>query len=90
MEPGDKTIKKEGTEILISISLKNGSETERIAQKMLEDLLAKYKLDKWIRCHDVLIEEGARAHAFPVVTISERKTEPSLLIGKRWRYRSNY
>ena len=72
-------INKEQPEKLIRVSLKTGSEKEIATQKTLERLFLKYQLQKLVFCREVIIEEGARAHAFPIVTISERKTEESIL-----------
>ena len=72
-------MRKEQIEQPVSISLKTGSDKELATQKTLEQLLVKYPLQKYILCHQVVIEEGARAHAFPVIAISERKTEEALL-----------
>lgn len=79
MELPNTATSKEQLEALITISLKTGSEKELATRKTLEQLLVKYPLKKWILRREVMIEEGVRAHAFPIVTISERKTEEAIL-----------
>lgn len=54
----------------ITISLKNGNEVEREAKRMLEEILRTYELDKYIRCNEVVIEQGASGKAFPIIRLS--------------------
>ena len=54
----------------VSISLKNNSEKEQIAKNLLEKILKKYQLDKWILCHDIIIEWNATGKAFPTIRLS--------------------
>ncbi len=81
MESPDSTTKEEQVEHSIKISLKNNSEREQITRKLLEQLLAKYDLRKWIICREVVIEQDARAHSFPIITLSawNAQSEESLL-----------
>jgi len=44
---------------LVEISLKNNSERERVSKELLERVLNKYNLEKWIPCRDVRIEQDA-------------------------------
>jgi len=57
----------------ISIILKNNTERERVAKELLELILNKYQLDKWILCKDVIIEQDATGKAFPVIRLSAWK-----------------
>ena len=54
----------------ISISLKNNSEGERVAKKLLEQILNKYDLEKYVLCNDVVIEQDASGKAFPIIRLS--------------------
>ncbi len=54
----------------VEITLKNNNERERITKSMLEDLLEKYPLEKYIRCKKITIELDGRGYAFPVITLS--------------------
>ena len=64
----------------INITLKNNTEKEQSTGKLLELILSKYNLEKWILCREVLIEEGIKSHSYPKVTLSAKpKTENQLL-----------
>ncbi len=58
---------------LVSISLKNNSERERVSKELLERVLSKYHLEKWVLCRDVTIEQDAGGKAFPLITLSAWK-----------------
>ena len=64
---------------ILKISLKNDSEREQITKKLLENILSKYPLDKWIFCHNITIEQDARGKAFPFITLSTWRDEKGLL-----------
>jgi hypothetical protein len=57
----------------ISISLKNNNEAEQKTKELLETLLSSYNIGKWILCNDIVIEQGARGKAFPVIRLSAWK-----------------
>lgn len=63
----------------ISISLKNNNEAEQITKKLLERILEKYKLDGWVLCQDITIEQGASGKAFPLIRLSAHDNEDKLL-----------
>lgn len=54
----------------ISIALKTGNEVEQSTKVMLEEILGTHKLDKYIRCNEIVIEQGASGKAFPIVRLS--------------------
>lgn len=54
----------------LSITLKNNSDKEQIAKELLERILNKYNLEKWILCREILIEWDANGKAFPVIRLS--------------------
>ena len=58
----------------IFISLKNDTEIERGTQVMLEEILGTYELSKYVRCREVIIEQGASGKAFPLIRLSAWKT----------------
>lgn len=55
---------------MLTITLKNNSPREQLTKEMLEGILQKYDIDKWILCKEVLIEHGIRPHSWPVVTLN--------------------
>ncbi|MBI2087069.1 MAG: hypothetical protein HYT69_02765 [Candidatus Zambryskibacteria bacterium] len=57
----------------ISISLKNNTEREQTAKELLERILNKYNLNRWILCKDVVIEQDATGKAFPIIRLSAWK-----------------
>lgn len=57
----------------VDISLKNNSEREKLAKMLLEHILSKYNLEKWIRCREVVIEQDAFGKAFPIIRLSAWK-----------------
>jgi hypothetical protein len=59
----------------ITITLKENNEAERQTEKMLRNLLAKYQLVKWVRCRDILIEQGSTGKAFPVIRLSAWRSD---------------
>ncbi len=64
----------------VQISLKHNSEREQRIRDLLETILRKYELQKWILCPGVIIEEGVPPHSHPVVTLNtKRDTEATLL-----------
>ena len=69
----------ESNESLVSISLKNNNDKEIRAKELLEGILKKYSLGKWIYTHEVLLEAGARPHAFPVITLGTYKDKEFML-----------
>lgn len=58
----------------VTISLKNGNEAEQETKSVLERILRTYELTKYIRCSEVVIEQGASGKAFPIVRLSAWKT----------------
>ena len=74
MEFKDKTI-AQSKEKEVNITLKNNSESEQAAKKLLETILNKYPLDKWIFSREVMIEEGVRSHSHPVITLNTRRID---------------
>jgi hypothetical protein len=57
----------------ITISLKNNNEDEQRTKTVLERMLNKYFLDKWILCSQITVEHGANGKAFPFITLSTWK-----------------
>lgn len=72
MESSDKTIHKEQVEYSVVISLKSSSEREQVTKKLLENILNKYSLDKWILSREIIIEEGVIPHSHPTITLNTR------------------
>lgn len=56
----------------VKITLKHGTEREARTKSMLERVLHDYDLAKYTFTHDVVIEEQAINHAFPVLTLNAR------------------
>lgn len=56
----------------VTIALAQGTEREQATRTQLEQLLASYDLGPYTFTRDVVIEEGARNHAFPVLTLNAR------------------
>ena len=56
----------------VKIDLASGTERERRTKLTLERLLIKYDLKKYAFTKQVLIEEHATNHAFPVLTLNVR------------------
>lgn len=80
MESSDKIINKERIEYPVTISLKSNSEREQATQKILESILSKYSLDKWILSREVIIEEGVRPHSHPTITLNTRSEAEDVLL----------
>lgn len=56
----------------VKITLKHGTEREALTKAQLERVLHDYDLGKYTFTHDVVIEEQAINHAFPVLTLNAR------------------
>lgn len=56
----------------IKIDLAQGSERERQTKARLEQVIASYDLRKYTFTREVIIEERAINHAFPVLTLNAR------------------
>jgi hypothetical protein len=56
----------------IRIDLAHGTERERQTKALLEQVLTSYDLSKYTFTHQVVIEERAVNHAFPVLTLNVR------------------
>lgn len=56
----------------ISINLAHGSDRERRTKEQLEEIIASHDLRKYTFTREVVIEEGAINHAFPVLTLNAR------------------
>src|SRR5215510_2967482 len=56
----------------VRITLKHGSERETRTKTQLERVLRDYDLSKYTFTRDVVIEEQAINHAFPVLTLNAR------------------
>ena len=56
-----------------TITLVNGSESERRLEKMLLALFDRYGLEKWLYTEQVNLEDGATPHSHPVLTLSPWK-----------------
>lgn len=54
----------------VQIDVARGSERERATKARLEQVLADYDLARYTFTRQVVIEEGARNHAFPVLTLN--------------------
>ena len=69
----------------MTISLKNGNELEQETKRMLEEILSNYDLRKYIRCNEVIIEQGASGKAFPMIRLSAWRAgrEEELLAHKK-------
>jgi hypothetical protein len=56
----------------VKITVARGTEREQAAREQLERLLASNDLGRYTFTREVVIEEGARNHAFPVLTLNAR------------------
>ena len=56
----------------IKIDLAHSTDRERQTRTQLEHVIASYDLRRYTFTHDVVIEEGAVNHAFPVLTLNAR------------------
>jgi hypothetical protein len=56
----------------IAIDLAHGSDRERRTKARLEEEIASYDLSKYTFTREVVIDEGAMNHAFPVLTLNAR------------------
>jgi hypothetical protein len=56
----------------VSIDLARGSDRERRTKAQLEEVIASYDVGKYTFTREVLIQEGAMNHAFPVLTLNAR------------------
>ena len=56
----------------IKIDLAHGTDRERQTKALLEEVLASYDLSKYTFTRQVVIEERAVNHAFPVLTLNVR------------------
>lgn len=56
----------------IGIDLAHGSDRERRTEARLEEVIAAYDLRKCTFTREVLIDEGAMNHAFPMLTLNAR------------------
>jgi hypothetical protein len=66
----------------ISIKLKNDSERENKTKEVLERILDKYNLDKWIIKNEIIIEEGVISHSHPTITLNTRFEREGVLLSK--------
>jgi hypothetical protein len=53
----------------LNIKLKNGSEVEQRKKDQIERLAQQYDLKKYTKTRDIIIEQGARPHSSPVLTL---------------------
>ncbi len=53
----------------LNIKLKNGTEAEQRKQEQIERLAQQYDLKKFTKTRDIIIEQGARPHSSPVLTL---------------------
>jgi hypothetical protein len=56
----------------LNIKLKNGSEIEQRKRDQIERLAQQYDLKKFTKTRDIIIEQGARPHSSPVLTLNGR------------------
>jgi hypothetical protein len=56
----------------VRIVVAKGSEREQATKAQLEQVFDSYDLTKYTFTREVVIEEGARNHAFPVLTLNAR------------------
>ena len=56
----------------VQVAVAHGSQRELTTKALLERILASYSLNRYAFTQQVLIEEGARNHAFPVLTLNAR------------------
>jgi hypothetical protein len=56
----------------LNISLKHGSPIEQRKKEQIEKLAAQYDLGRFTVTRDIRIEEGARSHSKPVLTLNCR------------------
>jgi hypothetical protein len=54
----------------MNITTKNNNEAELITKETLERILKTYDLIKYIRCNEVIIEQGATGKAYPIIRLS--------------------
>jgi hypothetical protein len=54
----------------IEIDLARGTPREQVAKQALEQVLASYDLSKYTFTRQVVIEQGASNHAFPILTLN--------------------
>jgi hypothetical protein len=59
-------------ELPVRIAVAQGSEREQATKAQLEQVFNSYDLTKYTFTREVVIEEGARNHAFPVLTLNAR------------------
>lgn len=57
----------------VTIVLKNNTELEQVTKVMLEEIFDQYNLNTYIRCNEIVIEQGMGAKAFPVIRLSAWK-----------------
>jgi len=57
-------------ERLVRITVARGTEREKATKATLEQVLPSYDLSKYTFTREVVIEEGALSHAFPVLTLN--------------------
>lgn len=56
----------------LNIKLKNGTEIEQRKKEQIERLAQQYDLKKFTKTRDIIIEQGARPHSAPVLTLNGR------------------
>src|SRR4249920_1565447 len=56
----------------VTINLANGTDRERQTKALLEQVLESYDLSRYTFTRQVVIEERATNHAFPVLTLNVR------------------
>src|SRR5262245_33288479 len=56
----------------VTLTVSRGTERERTTKAQLERILHSYDLTRYTFTRQVVIEEGARNHAFPVLTLNAR------------------
>ena len=57
----------------LTVTLANGSESERQLEETLLTLFDRYGLEKWLHTEQVNPEDGAIPHSHPVLTLAPRK-----------------
>lgn len=64
----------------VRIAIARGTGREQATRARLEQVLGSYDLEKYTFTRDVVIEEGARNHAFPVLTLHAGFTDSDDLL----------
>ena len=56
-----------------TVTLKHGSPREEQTRAQLLELLDSYDVSRWVRTHEIVVEERAIPHSHPVLTIDTRQ-----------------